>query len=78
MNERGIPRKGYEVFVDSIKIGVVTSGSQSPILKSGIGLAYLDIEFIKVGQKIDIEIRNKYISAEIIKPPFVYETSIHH
>ena len=78
MNERGIPRKGYEVFADSIKIGVVTSGSQSPILKSGIGLAYLDIEFIKVGQKIDIEIRNKYISAEIIKPPFIYETSIHH
>ena len=78
MKERGIPRKGYEVFIDSNKVGVVTSGSQSPILQSGIGLAYLDIEFIKVGQEIDIEIRNKYIAAEIIKPPFIYETSIHH
>ncbi len=78
MKERGIPRKGYEVFIDSIKVGVVTSGSQSPVLQSGIGLAYLDLDFIKVGQKINIEIRNKYISAEIIKPPFINDTSIHH
>ena len=78
MNERGIPRKGYEVFVDSVKVGAVTSGSQSPILKSGIGLAYLDPVFTKVGQKIDIEIRNKYVAAKIIKPPFINETSIHH
>jgi aminomethyltransferase len=78
MNERGIPRNGYEVFVDAKKVGVVTSGSQSPKLKYGIGLAYIDKTFSKVGQEIKIEIRNKLLLAEIIKPPFICDTSLNH
>ena len=78
MEDQGIPRKGYEIFIDSKKVGVVTSGTQSLILKTGIGLAYVDCPFHISGQKIFIHIRNKFIPARIIKPPFIKETSLHH
>ncbi|MBC8256533.1 MAG: glycine cleavage system aminomethyltransferase GcvT [Candidatus Marinimicrobia bacterium] len=78
MEERGIPRQGYEVFVDSQKVGIVTSGTQSPKLKIGFGLAYVDRPFNKIGQNISIQIRNKFISAKIIKPPFIKGTSLHY
>ena len=78
MEERGIPRQGYEIYLDSKKVGVVTSGTQSPILKTGIGLAYINCPFHKSDQQIFISIRNKLIPAKIIKPPFINETSLHH
>ena len=78
MEERGIPRHGYEIFVDSQKVGIVTSGTQSPKLKIGIGLAYVNKPFHKTGQNISIQVRNKFISAKIIKPPFIKETSLHY
>ena len=78
MEERGIPRQGYEIFVDSQKVGVVTSGTQSPQLRTGIGLAYVNRPFHQTGQNISIQIRNKFISAKIIKPPFIKETSLHY
>ena len=78
MEERGIPRQGYEIFVDSQKVGIVTSGNQSPKLKIGIGLAYVNKPFHKTGQNISIQVRNKFISAKIIKPPFIKETSLHY
>ena len=77
MDERGIPRQGYEIFLDSERVGVVTSGSQSPKLKSGIGLAYVDIPFHKAGQQITVQIRNQLVGAHIIKPPFIKDTSLH-
>ena len=78
MEERGIPRQGYEIFSNSKKVGVVTSGTQSPKLKIGIGLAYVDRPFHRSGQGISIHIRNKFVPAQIIKPPFIKETSLNH
>ena len=77
MEERGIPRKGYEVFVDAQKVGVVTSGTQSPILKKGIGLAYINSPFQKSEPEIFISIREQLIPAKIIKSPFIKHTSLH-
>ena len=58
-----------KIFKDGNAIGAVTSGTVSPILEKGIGLGYVEKEFAKFGTEIDIEVRNKMISAEIIKPP---------
>ena len=77
MDDRGIPRQGYEIFLDSEKVGVVTSGSQSPQLKSGIGLGYVNKPFHKSGQKIAVKIRNQLVCAHIMKPPFIMDTSLH-
>ncbi len=66
-----IPRHGYKVFKDGKEIGYVTSGTKSPILNKSIGLAYVKIEYAKIGETIDIDIRGTQIKAEIVKTPFV-------
>ncbi len=67
----GFPRKGYKIFKDGEELGSVTSGTVSPILEKGIGLGYVKKGFTKIGTEIEIEVRNKMVKAEIIKPPFV-------
>lgn len=75
MVQRGIPRHGYRIFNEGgEEIGVVTSGSQSPVLNNAVGLGYVKKEFSKAGNKIFIEIRDKMIEAEIKRPPFVPPT----
>ena len=71
MLERGIPRQDYLVYSEKgQEIGYVTSGTQSPSLKKGIGMALVDSDQAQIGQQLLIEIRNKKIPAEIIKKPF--------
>lgn len=73
MVERGIPRHGYEVAaVDepSKIIGTVTSGTQSPSLKKGVGLAYVQPDYAKAGTEIAIVIRGKAVKAQVVRPPF--------
>ncbi len=71
MIDRGIPRQHYEV-VDSKgeKIGEVTSGTMSPMLKTGIGLAYIKTEYHNPGTEIFIRIRNKDLKAIVVNLPF--------
>ena len=76
LNERGIPRHDYRIQTDGVDVGFVTSGTQSMSLSKGIGMAYINKGFTKVGNAIDVMIRNKSVSATIVKPPFVKETSI--
>jgi len=76
MLDRGIPRHDYEIQFKGKKIGSVTSGTQSFILKSGIGLGYVDSQYSKIGSEIDIIIRDKKVKAEIIRPPFIKNTSL--
>ncbi len=71
LDERGIPRQGYDIVnEDGENIGVVTSGTMSPSLKKGIGMGYLIKGNTKLGTKIYIQIRNKAVSATVVKLPF--------
>ena len=73
LTERGIPRQGYPILDSSgTEIGIVTSGTQSPILECGIGLGYVpnDPVFTAVDSQIQIAIRKKTVPATIVKPPF--------
>lgn len=72
MLEKAIPRHEYEIVdVNSNVIGVVTSGTMSPMLKKGIGMGYVKTEFAGLGTEIYIRIRNKNVLAKVVKPPFV-------
>ena len=72
MEGKGIPRAGYEcVNADGEVIGRLTSGTQSPTLEVGIGLAYLKADAAKVGTSIAVRIRNKDIPATVVKPGFL-------
>jgi aminomethyltransferase len=51
-------------------IGRITSGAFSPIIKSSIGIGYIDIK-LKENQKIYTLIRNNIEELEIVKLPFV-------
>ena len=69
---KGIPRSGYSVLdAGKNNIGTVTSGSISPCLGYGIGLAYVDRLFSKPDTEILIEVRNKYLTAKVVKMPFL-------
>lgn len=70
LKERGIPRQHYKIVKDGAEIGEVTSGMLSPSLEKGVGLGYVPVEFSKVGEILQIDIRGRGIPAEIVKPPF--------
>ncbi|PSK99735.1 aminomethyltransferase [Haloactinopolyspora alba] len=67
---RGIPRPGMTVTVDSDPVGTVTSGTFSPTLRQGVGLALLPPE-VTEGSEVAVQIRNRTESFEVVRPPFV-------
>ncbi len=72
MLERGMPRQEYKVFsLDDEEIGRVTSGTMSPCLNEGIGIAYVLQDFAELEKEILIQVRQKMIKAKVIKTPFV-------
>jgi aminomethyltransferase len=75
MIDRGIPRSHYEI-VDSQgeNIGVVTSGTQSPSLSTGIGMGYVKLAHSTPDTEIYIMIRNKPLKAKVVKLPFYKAT----
>lgn len=71
MIDRGIPRHGYSlVNADGEPIGVVTSGTMSPMRKIGIGMGYVKTEYSKAGTEICIDMRGRNLKAVVVKPPF--------
>ncbi|HLT33727.1 MAG TPA: glycine cleavage system aminomethyltransferase GcvT [Aquaticitalea sp.] len=71
LNERGIPRHGYDIVDGNGKtIGVVTSGTMSPSLNKGIGLGYVPAILSEIGSKINIQIRKNAVPATVVKSPF--------
>jgi aminomethyltransferase len=70
MDDRAIPRQGYHVFKDGSRIGIVTSGTHSPSIGKGIGMAYINKPFTKPETEISVDIRGQLKPAVIVKPPF--------
>ena len=69
--DRGIPRGDMNVLdaTGSI-VGVVTSGTFSPTLKTGIGLALIKTD-IAIGSELTIDVRGRSSVVTVVKPPFV-------
>jgi aminomethyltransferase len=65
----GIPRQGNPVIRGGSEIGVVTSGTLSPSLDEGVGMAYVDAEFVDPGTDIEIDVRGKLRTAQVRKKP---------
>ncbi len=62
-------RAHYGVFVGQVPVGELTSGTQSPSLGIGIGLAYIDTPFSSPGQKVEIDVRGRRFAATVEKKP---------
>jgi aminomethyltransferase len=64
----GIPRQGNPVRTERGE-GVVTSGSLSPCLETGIGMAYVPSEAAAPGTAVEVDVRGKARAAEIREKP---------
>jgi len=74
--EKGFPRHGYEVRYNGQPSGEVTSGIVSPMMQTGVGMAYVASEAAKPGTRIDIMVRDKAIPAEVTRAPFYKQGSV--
>ena len=68
------PRPHYHVFHDGRDIGEITSGTLSPSLQYGIGMAYLTTPVPKAGEEVEIEIRGQKFPAVVEKKPLYKKT----
>lgn len=71
MTERSIPRAGHEVVADGSVVGAVTSGTHSPTLGIGIGMAYVTPEVAAPGTPVTINVRGTLKAAETARRPLV-------
>jgi aminomethyltransferase len=68
----GIPREGNLVLAGDEEVGVVTSGTYSPSLEVGAGMAYVRADLAEPGTEVEIDVRGKRRPARIASRP-LYE-----
>ncbi len=71
IDEKAVPRQGYEIQSNGKPVGIVTSGTFSPTLEQGIGMGYVQEGYHAVGSVIHIMIRSTPVKAVIVKLPFI-------
>ncbi|MDP4014893.1 MAG: glycine cleavage system aminomethyltransferase GcvT [Candidatus Nanopelagicales bacterium] len=67
---RGVPRPGMVVREGGRDIGLLTSGTFSPTLGTGIGLALVEPD-VPLDSEVDVDIRGKSVAGLLVRPPFV-------
>ena len=65
-----IPRPGCAVMYNGEEVGVVTSGTKSPVLGYGIAMAYVRKELSKIGTELEIDVRGRTAQATVVKGAF--------
>ena len=71
MVDRGIARDGYPVLdLDGKEIGVVTSGSPAPFLKTNIAMALVPAEVAASGADVLVQVRANQVRAKQVPLPF--------
>jgi aminomethyltransferase len=74
MQER-IPRRDFKVTdKDGEEIGVITSGTFSPVLKRGIAMGYVKTPSSQVGDTVNVVVREAPSNGKIVKFPFYDDT----
>ena len=67
---RGIIREHQSVSAGGVKIGITTSGTHCPYLNGSYAMALIDKAFAAVGTNVEVEVRDRLVSAEIVQLPF--------
>lgn len=66
--DRGVLRQGQEVWDGDVSVGIITSGSFSPVLGKSIALARVAMS---VSGEVQVDVRGKRLAAKVTRPPFV-------
>ena len=69
MSGRGIGRDGYEVCINGMGAGWVTSGGPSPTLSKNIGMCYLPSRHAEAGRPIQVMVRGQVVDAVTVPTP---------
>jgi aminomethyltransferase len=70
LDDKGIAREGADIYAGTTKIGALSSGGYSPVLKCGIGMGYVPLDHINATD-ISIKVRDNFIPASIVSLPFI-------
>jgi aminomethyltransferase len=65
----GIPRDGNPVLAGDERVGIVTSGTYSPSLERGAGIAYVRADLAEPGTELEIDVRGKRRTARVASKP---------
>jgi aminomethyltransferase len=68
--DRGVMRAGCLLLHGGQPVGQLTSGGFSPTLGVSIGLGYLPPELAAPGTELDVDVRGKPLSAQVVPRPF--------
>jgi aminomethyltransferase len=68
---RNIARHDYPIFYEGAEVGIVTSGTMSPSLGKAIAFGYVPPNLAKIGQTVQVQIRNKEFPAQVTKRCFI-------
>jgi aminomethyltransferase len=71
----GIPREGNPVLAGGEQAGVVTSGTFSPSLEIGAGMAYVRPDLAEPGTELEIDVRGKHRAARVGSKPLYKKAS---
>lgn len=70
INDRAPAREGVEIQHEGESVGVVTSGGFGPTVGGPIAMGYVRADLAKPGTPLDLIVRGKARSAEVVKTPF--------
>ncbi|MDO5732158.1 MAG: glycine cleavage system aminomethyltransferase GcvT [Eubacteriales bacterium] len=74
VTSRGVLREEMPIFLPKSdeQVGVTTSGTFSPCLKTGIAMALVDHDKIDLATAFEVEVRGRRIPVEVVSLPFVH------
>ncbi len=67
---RSIARPGSQVLFRGQPVGRVTSGTFGPWVQRSVAVAYLPPELAVPGTRVEVQVRDRRVAAEVVKLPF--------
>lgn len=68
--DKAIPRHGYAVLKDGVKIGEVTTGYHTISTDKSVCMALIDAAYSKLDTPVEIQIRKKTFAGKVVKKRF--------
>lgn len=75
LDDKAVPRHGYTVLKDGVSVGTVTTGYRLISVEKSCAVALVDAS-IKLGDRVEIQIRKKTYPGTVVKKKF-YEKHYH-